>query len=437
MVFTTSSLTNSTFADVARVALGVFRTITACVFDTSFAVAAVFVATTVCLGAGVLQAELAGVAFFVSEAGVAAVGATNFVVGAVAIVQAFYAGLGGGITFGSSVVCCTVFVGATTFLATPVFTDLSFATGGVIGAGFASAHLTELASWARLLVATEWLAARFAQTNLAVATVGVSFTAFLTFAFFADLSKATVFFCLTDSATSSFADLSFVAGVASGASIPTASFLADLAITAGFVGLAASYAFLFLADLSGFALCVVEAAALACAALANVICAALLVRFAVSTATTAANLSSCTRRFVGALLRAAYLIDANQTCFAVGVCFTGQGRSTSSTSFEGKPQQPTTQQHQRTKTFAHILPLLLHAFVMDTRIYQLTVILSRKTNQGKLMGLFRLLGAISMKVSAKQDPPAFLSKKSVSWALLEKPWVHSSGCIGICKDTQE
>lgn len=183
-------------------------------------------------------------------------------------------------------------------MAASVFTDLSFTAGDVVGAGLASAHLTELTTRTRFLIAAEWLAARFAQADLAIGAVGVAFAAFLAFAFFADLSEATVFFGLADGATTGLANLSFVAGVASGASIGAASFFADLSLSASFIGFAAFDAFLFLTDLTCFAFGVVEAAALACAALANVICAALLVSFAVSTAATVADLPSFTWRFV-------------------------------------------------------------------------------------------------------------------------------------------
>lgn len=267
LVFAASSFASTTFTDGSGVALGVFGAGATCILDAGFSVAAVFVTSAVSFGTGVLEAELSGVALFVGETGIAGVRATDLIVGAIAVFQTFYAGFRGFVAFGSCVVGAS-FVVAAAFLATTVLTNLAFATGSIVCAGFAPSSFAELSPWAWLLGATERFAAFLAQADLTCCTVAVCFAAFLTFGVFADLSKPTIRFGLTNGASTVFADLPIKAGVASGAAFGTATFFADLSIATSGIIFTASDTLFILANFTCFALGVVKAAALAGSALA-------------------------------------------------------------------------------------------------------------------------------------------------------------------------
>lgn len=85
LVFAASRFANAALTDGSGVALGVFGAGATCILDTGFSVATVFIASTIGLGAGVLETELPSVTLFVGEASVACVRATDFVVGAIAV----------------------------------------------------------------------------------------------------------------------------------------------------------------------------------------------------------------------------------------------------------------------------------------------------------------------------------------------------------------
>lgn len=254
----TASLALGVFADLSCITLFVIGAGQALVGEACLSVFALAVGAACSVDALVVFAELACATLGVSEASFAGVFSTDLSVFALGCLQAGHTLFGGGVAF---LVRKASFVVTAAFGAGSLFTDLSLAASGVIGAGSASSSIADLSTGARLGFAADGISAGKVLTDLAVGlAVFVASASLATRASIADLSFAAVFVVFTRFASTGFANAAVFACAVVFATFFAAFVVADaILVAAFFVVFAPGATESFVTDLIGAALLVIFA----------------------------------------------------------------------------------------------------------------------------------------------------------------------------------